>query len=61
MLSALEVQTGVWSDTTDIYPSPLYPNGATFAASYTAQLDLAERVLLGARFAGEETASCTKA
>lgn len=47
MLSELEVLTGVWSGTTDICPSPLYPDGATFAASYTAQLDLAGRVLLG--------------
>ena len=39
--------TGVWSGTTAICPSPLYPEGATFAASYTAQLDLAGRVLLG--------------
>ncbi len=47
MLRELEVLTGVWSGATDICPSPLYPDGATFSASYTAQLDLAGRVLLG--------------
>ena len=47
MLSELKVLMGVWSGTTEICPSPEYPDGATFAASYTAQLDLAGRVLLG--------------